>query len=103
MLFEAEVVFVFINAVCIVSLLELLIGCWLLRRAKKIMVLFIGNVISMTIALFFLVLCVFGTRLDFVQEFISEANSAHIGLFGAFWAISVGFLLAILSSKTKKT
>lgn len=102
MLFEAEVIPVFIWGVCIVSLLELIVGCWVLKRDKKIMALFVGNVMSMIIAMIFLVLCVFGNRLGFVHEFISESNSVHIGLFGVFWTISVGFLLAILSSKTEK-
>ena len=102
MKFEAEVIPLFIQGVCTVSLLELVVGCWLLKRDKKIMALFIGNVMSMIIAMIFLVLCIFGNRLGLVNEFISESNSVHIGLFGVFWTISVGFLLAILSSKTKK-
>lgn len=102
MLFEAEVIPLFIRGVCIVSLLELIIGCWVLKKDKKIIPLFIGNVMSMMIAMIFLILCIFGNRLGFVHEFISESNSVHIGLFGVFWTMSVGFLLAILRSKTDK-
>ena len=35
MLFEAEVVPLFIWGVCIVSLLELIVGCWMLKKDKK--------------------------------------------------------------------
>ena len=102
MAFEAEVIPLFIGGVCIVSLLELLIGCRILKRDKKSMALFIGNVISMIIAMFFLVCCIFGSRLGFSHGYASPSNSVNIGLFGVFWTISVGFLLALLGSKTKK-
>lgn len=102
MLFEAEVIPMFIWGVGIVSILELGIGCWLLRREKSVVALFIGNVFSMALAMVFLILCVFGNRLGFVHEYSSPSNSVNIGLFGVFWTVSIGFLLAILSSKTRK-
>ncbi len=103
MLFEAEVIPMFIGGVGVVSLLELIIGCWVLKRDKRIIALFVGNVMSMIIAMIFLVLCIFGNRLGFVHEYASPSNSVNIGLFGVFWTISVGFLLAILGVKTKKS
>lgn len=99
MSFESEVIPLFIGGVCIVSLLELVIGCCLLK--KKTIPLFIGNVISMAIAMVFLILCIFGNRLGFVRVDDSASNSVNIGLFGVFWTVSVVFLLAILNKKEK--
>ncbi len=102
MLFEAEVIPMFIGGICVVSILELIIGCLVLKREKRFLALFIGNVVSMTLAMTFLVLCVFGNRLGFVHEYASPSNSVNIGLFGVFWTVSVGFILAILGIKAKK-
>lgn len=99
MLFEEEVLPFFIEGVLIVSILEIIIGCFLLRADKKSMLLFIGNVLSMILAMLFLICCVFGNRLGIVSEYASPSNSVNFGLFGVFWAVSVGFLLALIGRK----
>ena len=101
MVAESVKVPLFIGGVCIVSLLELIIGCCFLKKEKKTIPLFIGNVISMAIAMVYLILCVFGNRLGFVRVGDSASNSVNIGLFGVFWTLSVVFLLAILNKKEK--
>ena len=105
--FESEVIPLFIGGVYLVSLLELVIGCALLKGEKATREYWIGHVVSMTIAMVFLIRCIFGSRLgiDVTRAYgdASPWNSVNIGLFGMCWAISAGFLLAMIGSKTKKS
>ncbi|MBE6568685.1 MAG: hypothetical protein E7658_00535 [Ruminococcaceae bacterium] len=105
MLFEAEVIPLFISGVCIISVLELIFGCIILKKRKKACILLIGNVVSMAIAQFFLIRCVFSDRLDFaiIPALASNSNSVSIGLFGVFWAISVFILLLLVLVCTKNS
>ena len=104
--FESEVIPMFIGGVGIVSLLELIIGCAILKEKKEARSLLIGHVISIAVAMVFLVRCIFGNRLGFdVTAAYGDASPFHsvnIGLFGVFWAISVCFLLFALGSAKKK-
>ena len=54
MSFEAEVVPLFIGGVCVVILLELIVGCCMLKKEKELIPYFIGIVISMTLAMVYL-------------------------------------------------
>ena len=105
--FESEVIPLFIGGVCVVTLLELVIGCALLKGEKGTRRCWIGHVASMTIAMVFLIRCVFGSRLgiDVTRAYgdVSPWNSVNIGLFGVCWTLSVGFLLAVIGSKVKKS
>ena len=102
MAFESEVIPLFIGGVIVVSIIELLIGCLLLRERKETRALLIGHVVSMLAAMFFLVRCIFAGRLgiDTISAYgdSSPFNSVNIGLFGVCWAISVCFVLAIIGS-----
>lgn len=104
--FESEVIPLFIGGVCVVTLLELVIGCRVLRDENTIKPLFIAHVVSMTLAMVFLFRCIFGTRLgiDVMSGYgdASPFNSINIALFGVCWTVSVVFLLAILAGKAKK-
>ena len=99
---ESEVVPLFIVGVCIVTLLELIAGCMLLKNQKKTRTHLIAHAISMAIAMVFLIRCLFGKRLGITYGDSSAFNSVNIALFGIFWAISVVFLLLIISSKIKQ-
>ena len=105
--FESEVLPLFLGGVCLVSLLELVIGCVLLKGERGTRRCWIGHVASMTIAMVFLIRCIFVSRLgiDVTRAYgdASPWNSVNIGLFGVCWAISTGFLLAMLGSKIKKS
>ena len=104
--FESEVIPLFIGGVCAVTLLELIIGCRVLKGNQNLRSLFVAHVVSMSLAMVFLARCLFGTRLgiDVLRAYgdASPFNSVHIALFGICWAVSVGFLLVLLSSKAKK-
>ena len=56
--FESEVIPLFIGGVYLVSLLELVIGCALLKGEKATRGCWIGHVVSMTIAMVFLIRCI---------------------------------------------
>lgn len=100
MSFEAEVIPLFLVCAGIVSVLELTIGCLLLKKQKAARGRLIGHTVSMAIALFFLTRCVFANWLGFHPPIASISNSACIGLFGLFWAVSVCFLLSIVAALT---
>ena len=106
MAFESEVIPLFIGGVIVVSVIELLAGCVLLRGRKETRAFLIGHVVSMLAAMFFLVRCIFAGRLgiDAISAYgdTSPFNSVNIGLFGICWTISVCFVLAIIGSKSDK-
>lgn len=101
MSFEAEVIPLFIGGAAVVSILELVFGCLMLKRQKKARSRLIGHVVSMAIALVFLIRCIFANWLDIELGIASISNSVNIGLFGVFWAISVFFLLSIIAASTE--
>lgn len=104
--FESEVIPLFIGGACGVTLLELVIGCRVLKGKRNLRSLFIAHVVSMSLAMVFLARCLFGTRLgiDVLRAYgdASPFNSVQIALFGVCWTASVVFLLALLAGKTKK-
>ena len=102
MSFEAEVIPLFLVCAGTVSILELITGCLLLKKQKAARSRLIGHVVSMAIALFFLARCIFANWLGFHPPIASISNSACIGLFGIFWAVSVYFFLSIVVSLTEK-
>lgn len=102
MAFEREVIPLFLICACIVSILELVVGCLLLKNRKTARNYLIDHTVSMSIALAFLVRCIFGNWLSFKPLIPSISNSACIGLFGFFWTISVGFFLAAVSSPAEE-
>ena len=101
MSFEAEVIPLFIGGVSIVSILELVIGCILLRRQKKALLCLIGHALSMGTAMVYLIRCIFGNRFGSIHFIESISNSVSIGLFGVFWSVSVCFLLAMIAACIK--
>ena len=106
MAFESEVIPLFIGGVTLVTLIELIAGCIMLRGEKENRELFLGHVASMAIAMVFLIRCIFGGRLgiDVTKAYGDAApfNSVNLGLFGICWFISVCFLLAFIHAKSKK-
>ena len=102
MSFEAEVIPLFLVCASIVSISELIIGCLLLRKQKVARNRLIGHAISMTIALLFLARCIFANWLGFFPPIASRSNSACIGLFGIFWAVSICFFLSVVVSLMEK-
>lgn len=63
MAFESEVIPLFIGGVTLVTLIELIAGCIMLKGEKENRELFLGHVVSMAIAMVFLIRCIFGGRL----------------------------------------
>ena len=59
MSFEAEVIPMFLVCAGVVSILELIIGCLLLKNQTIARNRLIGHAISMALALLFLVRCIF--------------------------------------------
>ena len=102
MSFEAEVIPLFLVCAGAVSILELIAGCLLLKKQKVARNRLIGHAISMAVALFFLVRCIFANWLGVVPLIASISNSACIGLFGVFWAVSVCFFLSVVVSLMEK-
>ena len=102
MSFEAEVIPLFLVCAGTVSILELIAGCLLLKKQKAARNRLIGHVISMAVALLFLVRCMFANWLGVVPPIASISNSACIGLFGVFWAVSVCFFLSVVVSLMEK-
>ena len=98
MSFEAEVIPMLLVCAGVVSILELIIGCLLLKNQTIARNRLIGHAISMALALFFLVRCIFANWLGVVPAIASISNSACIGLFGIFWAVSVCFFLSVVVS-----
>ena len=101
MAFEAEVVPLFIGGCIIVSLLELVMGWFLFQGHKKARSYFVGHVVMMVLALFFLVKCLFGARLGFDLGIASISNSGSIGLFGVFWTFGVLLMLEAVDTLRK--
>lgn len=101
MAFEAEVIPLFLICAGFISILELVIGCLLLKNRKTARNRLIGHTVSMSIALVFLVHCIFGNWLNFKPPIPSISNSACIGLFGIFWAVSVCFLISLINALTE--
>ena len=103
--FESEVIPLFIGGVCVVSLLELLCGCSILKSQKKSPGLLIAHVASMGLAMFFLIRFLFPSFLGIDPTAAygdsSPFNSVHLGLFGVCWALSVLFLLGLLIEPPK--
>ncbi|MBQ9133246.1 MAG: hypothetical protein IJX64_01800 [Clostridia bacterium] len=102
MIFEAEVIPLFIGGVSIVSILELVFGCMMLKHRKKARICWIGHAASMAAAWVFLIRCIFANYLNTELGIASISNSVNIGLFGVFWAISVFFLLATVKVGAEK-
>ncbi len=100
MSFEEEVIPLFIVGAAIVSILELVAGCVLLRHMHKARNRLIAHTVSTIIALLFLVRSIFANWLGAEVGIASISNSVNIGLFGIFWAISVFLLLSIIDILT---
>lgn len=105
--FESELLPLFIGGVCVVSLLELGLGCVLLKGRTEARPLLVGHTVSMAIAMVFLIRCIFAAPLGIdVNSAYGDAApfySLHIALFGFCWAISVFFLLALVGSLKGKS
>jgi len=93
MSFEAEVIPLFIGGISIVSILELIVGCIMLRKLQKARNSLICHAVSMFIAFVFLIRSIFANWLNANVGIKSISNSVNIGLLGVFWAISVFALL----------
>ena len=102
MSFEAEVIPLFISGCIAVSLMELAVGCVLLRGNHDARNCFVGHVVSMAVSLFFLIKCIFGDRLILLRGIASIDHSVSIGLFGVCWFFSVLFLLSALCKCAEK-
>lgn len=103
MSFEAEVFPLFIGGVCVVTILELVFGCILLRGQKKALGCLVGHAVSMAVAMVFLIQCIFTNRLNPGPDYYATANnSVNIGMFGIFWAVSVCFALGLARAAAKK-
>lgn len=102
MTFEAEVIPLFIGGAAVVSILELVVGCVMLKGRKKARNCLIGHVVSMALALVHLVRCVFAKWLDIELGIDSIENSINMGLFGVFWAVSVCFLLSTIKASMEQ-
>ena len=100
MSFEAEVIPLFLAGISIFTVLELVVGCIMLKGRKKARNCLVGHAVSMAAAFFFLVRCIFGNRfgkwVDVQPGIASISNSVNIAWFGIFWALSVVLLLACL-------
>ena len=96
MSFEAEVIPLFFVGISIFTVLELVVGCILLKGRKKARNCLVGHAVSMAAAFFFLTRCIFGNWLDVELGIASISNSVNIAWFGIFWALSVVLLLACL-------
>lgn len=103
MSFEAEVIPMFIGGCVFVSALEFAVGWFTLRERKSARRLFAGHVLSMALGLFFLVKCIFGSRLGLAGPIASIDHSVSIGLFGLCWLASVLFLLSALGRLKEKS
>ena len=101
MSFEAEVIPLFIGGVAIVSVLELIAGCVLLRHMRKARSRLIAHTVCMIVAQLFLISSIFVNWLGVKFQIASISNSVNIGLFGIFWAISVFLLLSVISILTE--
>ncbi len=97
MSFEAEVIPLFIGGISIVSSLELIIGCIILKKLPKARNGLISHAVSMVIGLVFLIRSIFANWLNVNLGIKSISNSVNIGLFGIFWAISVFSILYTIS------
>ena len=98
--FEEEVMPLFIGGASVVGLAALVIGVLLLYCHRRALWLFLCHMASLAAAMVFLIRCLFGGRIGIVvPDFhASEFQSLNLGLFGVFWAVSVGFgLLMILA------
>ena len=101
MSFEAEVLPMFIGGCGLVSIMELAVGWAFLNRQRRAMAYFTAHVFSMGVALWFLVKCLFGSRLGFVPGIESISNSVNVGLFGLLWFASVMLMLAAINELAK--
>ena len=106
MAFESEVIPLFIGGVILISAFEAIAGWILLKGKKETRALLIGHVVSMLVAMLFLIRCIFAGRLgiDTISAYgdASPFNSVNIALFGICWAVSVCFQLALIGSKRSK-
>lgn len=101
MSFEAEVIPLFIGGVAIVSALELIAGCVLLRNLREARNRLIAHTVCMIIAQLFLIRSIFANWLGVKLKIASISNSVNIGMFGLFWAVSVVLLLSAIGSLTE--
>lgn len=97
MSFEAEVIPLFIGGVLFVSILELIVGCLMLRRNKSARLALVGHVVFMLAGFFFLVRCIFANWLNLEYGIPSISNSVNIASFGICWMISVFCILSMVS------
>ena len=102
MSFEAEVIPLFIGGVLVVSALELIAGCILLRNEKSACKKFVFHVITMLIGFVFLIRSIFANWLNIRFDIASISNSASIGLLGIFWCISVMLVVSCIQECLKK-
>ena len=100
--FEMETVPLFIGGVVLVSVVELVVGCILLRAKKRAIVFFISSVLASILGFCFLIYCLFGDRFDLKAGIISISNSVSIGLFGLLWFVSVMLLLFTIREAVRR-
>ena len=93
MQFESEVLPLFLFGISFVSLLELIIGCWMLRRNKRALIPFLGHILSMAVAFVFLIRVLFADRFGLSAGIPSIDNSVGLALFGVCWMFSVILIL----------
>lgn len=93
MQFESEVYPLFLFGTTFVNLLELVVGCRLLRKIKGARIPFVGHVLCMEVAFVFLIRVLFGGRLGLYAGIPSIDNSIGVALFGVCWMFSVILIL----------
>ena len=93
MAFESEVIPLFLFGTAFVSLVELIVGCRILRHNKRALIPFIGHVLSMAVALIFLSRVLFGERMGIYAGIPSIDNSIGVAMFGVCWMFSVILIL----------
>ena len=89
MQFESEVYPLFLFGTTFVSLLELVVGCYLLRKINGARIPFVGHVLCMEAAFAVLIRVLFGGCLGLDSGIPSIDNSVGMAVFGILWMFSV--------------
>ena len=98
MLFESEVLGLFVSGILAVSIIEIIIGSLLLKKRKIAMLYLFAHASSMGVAFVCLIRVVFSNQLNIRHATSSIENSLGIGLFGVFWFISIVFLILTIKN-----
>jgi len=98
---EAEVFPLMIAGILAVTALELLFGLPMLKGEKSAGRKLLGHALWMLAGFFFLLRCVFGSRMGAEAAIPSITNSASMGLFGLCWAVSVACLVGLIGDLKK--